>query len=218
MKFRFAYYVSALLVTLSGSLFAQSTDNKSPYVFPEFVKGSVSQKGGGVAEAVLNYNVITQEMMFDQNGSRLVLDQADNIDTLYIANRKFIPARSVYFEKLTNTSIPLFVQFKGKAVPVGSSKPGGESNTVGGMNGTKKSDDAQKLTSYNLQLPDNYVLKASNEYWVQKEGAFYPANNLKKLVKLFSGKEAAIEAYIKENNLRIDNQADMIKLVVFANK
>ena len=117
MEFKRLIFTCAMVLASCVSLFAQAKKtNPSPYVFPEFVKGTVLQKGGGVVEAVLNYNTITQEMMFAQNGSNMVMDQADNIDTIYIENRKFIPARSVYLEKLTDTSVPLYIQYKSKAL------------------------------------------------------------------------------------------------------
>ena len=216
MNFKSVIISCAITAASSASLFAQSA--QSPYVFPEFVKANVLQKSGGIAEAMLDYNTITEEMMFiDKDNARLVLD-GDNIDTVYIANRKFIPTRKVYFEKLTETSVPLFVQYKSKAVPTGSNKPAGESNQVMGMNGTAKKGELQKLTSYDLKLPENYTLKTENIYWVQKEGAFYPTSNVKKIIKFFPGKEAAIDAFVKENNISMSSQADMIKLINFCNK
>jgi len=222
MQFKRSIFTCVMLLASCAGLFAQAKKtNPSPYVFPEFVKGTVLQKSGGVVEAVLNYNTITQEMMFAQNGSNLVMDQADNIDTIYIENRKFIPARSVYFEKLTETSVPLYIQYKSKALKNGTSYDmgGGSNAAIGGFVGTRKDNSGpNKIMSYDMNLPDGYQIKTENEYWVQKGGAFYPTTNMKKIVKLFPGKETAIDAYIKENNISMTKQEDVVKLIMFANK
>ena len=43
------------------------------YVFPEFRKGTVLMKSGTKNEAMLNYNALTDEMIFDQNGKKLAM-------------------------------------------------------------------------------------------------------------------------------------------------
>jgi hypothetical protein len=204
-----------LLLTASAGAIAQST-SPSPFIFPEFVKGTVLQKGGAAVEALLDYNIISQEMMFDNNGTKLVLDQ-DNIDTLYIQDRKFIPARQVYFEKLTNTAIPLYVQYKSTAVPPGpSDRIGGGSNQVGGAVISKKT--IENADKYSMKLPEGFKLKNEDAYWLQKGGQFSPANDLKKVIKLFPSKGEQITAFVKENNIDLTSKADLIKLINFCNK
>jgi len=223
MLIKITIKLSALLLIAYASAFAQDRQKTgtSPYIFPEFTKGVVLQKGGGSVEALLDYNTISQEMLFDQNGSKLVLDQTDNIDTIVIANRKFIPARNVFFEKLTETAIPLYIQYKSKALKNGASYDmgGGSNQSTAGFIGAKKTaTDPNKIETYNLQLPDSYQLKPENLFWVQKGAAFYPTSNLKKIIKLFPGKEAAIEAFIKENNISMNKKEDVVKLINFSNK
>jgi hypothetical protein len=217
------FKLSALLLIAYAPAFAQDTKkvNTSPYLFPEFTKGVVLQKGGATVEALLDYNTITQEMMFDQNGSKLVLDQADNIDTIFIANRKFIPARSVYFEKITETTVPLYVQYKGKAAKnsSGNIMTGGSNQIVSGFSGTKyKGSQGKTNPMYEMQLPDGFQLKTEYYFWLQKGGDFYPASNLKSFVQFFPGKEAAIEAFAKENNISMNKKEDVVKLINFSNK
>lgn len=212
--------IAAFLLISSTKLFAQTTKNNSPYVFPEFVKATVLQKGGAMLEAQMNYNMATQEMLFTKDGANLVLDNYENIDTLYLNNRKFIPARQVFLEKLTNTAITLYIQYKGQAMLAGSAAVDKSNNTsIGGVVGVKgQKGDPSKIKSYDLNLPGGYQFVSENEYWLQKEGSFYPANNLKKIVKLFPGKEQQINAFIKQNNISLVKTDDMIKLVEFCNK
>ncbi|MFA6083371.1 hypothetical protein [Mucilaginibacter sp.] len=212
--------LTVFLFIASTKLFAQATKDNSPYVFPEFVKATVLQKGGAMLEAQMNYNMATQEMLFTKDGANMVLDNYENIDTLYLNSRKFVPARRVFLEKLTNTAIPLYIQYKGKAMLGGSSAIDKSNNTsIGGLVGVKgQKGDPSKITSYDLRLPNGYHFVPENEYWLQKGGSFYPTNNLKKIVTLFPGKEGQINDFIKQNNISMGKTDDMIKLIEFCNK
>lgn len=205
-------------LALSTGAFAQSAS--SPFVFPQFVKGTVLQKGGGVVEAQLDYNTITQEMMFDKDGSKLVLDQTDNIDTAYLDGRKFIPAKTGFYEKLTNTPVALYVQYKSTAVNSNASigAGGGSNNAVGGFVGVKQVKGSSKIDNYALQLPAGYSVKAQNTYFFQKGGQFYAATDAKKVAKVFPDKEVQLSAFVKDNNINFGKSEDMVKLTEFLNK
>jgi len=42
-------------------------------------------------------------MVFEQSGQQMAPDKIENIDTVYILDRKFIPAGQVFYEMATNT-------------------------------------------------------------------------------------------------------------------
>lgn len=212
--------IAAVLLLASVKLYAQKAGGNSPYVFPQFVDATVLQKGGAVVSAQMNYNMVTQEMMFAKDGNNMVLDNYDNVDTLYLNNRKFIPARQMFLEKLTSTAVPLYIQYKGKAILNGAATAENKSNNtaIGGLVGTKSNKGDPKITSYALTLPDGYQFSPEFEFWLQKDGSLSLANSIKKIAKLFPGKEAAIDDFIKNNNISLTKTDDMIKLITFCNK
>ncbi|QHS55173.1 hypothetical protein GWR56_06325 [Mucilaginibacter sp. 14171R-50] len=213
------FFLSAAAILLSApAIFAQATANQttSPFIFPEFKTGTVFQKGGATVEASLDYNTVTQEMMFDQNGSKLILDDVSNIDSIVIQNFVFVPANKVFYEKLTKTPVSLFAQYKGKAVKASADEIG-VGGAIGGTIGVTKKDN-QKPGSYDMQLKKGYKINNQVVYWLKKGNDFIQVNNLKSLDKIFPGKENQIDAFIKENHTSIYNIADMIKLIEFSNK
>lgn len=216
-KFLFAILA---IISAVGDSSAQITSNKSPYILPEFVNATVLQKGGATVQAQMNYNMVTQEMMFTKDGANLVLDNYDNVDTIYLGNRKFVPARQIFLEKLTNGKVPLYLQNKGKALLVGAVTAANSSNNsaIGGLVGTKGVKGDAKITSYALTLPDGYQFSPEPEYWLQKDGAFAQANTVKKIAKFFPGKEEFINNFIRQNNISLTKTDDMIKLIEFCNK
>lgn len=85
---------STLLLTLVlvTAFSAYSQKEISHYLFSEFIPGVVLMKGGTENHALLNYNLVTEEMIFDQGGQLLAFADItlDNLDTVFIDNRKFI--------------------------------------------------------------------------------------------------------------------------------
>ena len=202
----------AFLLSVAGSAaLAQNADVTTPYVFPEFVQSTVLQKNGGRVSALLNYNTITQEMMFEQNGSRIVMDQGA-ADTIYLGNRKFIPAKGVYLEKLTNTPAALYAQHKNKAV---LAQKGEKVNGV--LSDVYKKNETEKADPYALKLPDSYRLLNDNKYWLQRGPDMVALTNLKKIPSLFPKKEAEVAKFIEENKITLTSQEDMVRLVEFGN-
>ena len=210
---------SAALLLSASNIFAQATAKQttSPFIFPEFTTGTVFQKNGATVEAVLDYNTITQEMMFDQNGSKLILDDVSNIDSIGIQGVVFVPANKGFYEKLTKTPIALYAQYKGKSVKASTDGIGAASGALGGTTGVVKKD-SEKPGNYTMQLPKGYQILTQIVYWLKTDKDYTQIANLKSFSKQFPGKESQIDAFIKENKIDFSKPQDMIKLTEFSNK
>lgn len=205
-------------IAFAGTTKAQSItqQSNSPFIFPAFTNGTVYQKGGATVEATLDYNTVTEEMMFDQNGTKMVLDQVDNIDSIIIQNVVFVPAKKVFFEKLTQTPVALYAQYRSKAVKVvkGASA---SNNNISNMVGVIKRNDEKPL-KYDMKWPEGFQASTQTTYWVKNGNDYSAVSNEAAFAKLFPGKEAAITEYIKSNNLKWNKIEHMIKLTEFANQ
>ncbi|GAB3919796.1 hypothetical protein [Mucilaginibacter myungsuensis] len=213
----------ALTLTLAIGSFcasAQSTDRVSPYVFPQFVKATVLQKGGGSTDGTLNYNTFTQEMMFMQGSEKAVLEM-DNVDTIYLEKKKFVPVGKLYYEKLTDTKIPLYVQHLNKK-QLRKDKAEFDKVTDNMNSGLTAANGFVKAKEgageYDMLLPEQYMLQSQSTFWLQNGKNFVRADSQKNIAKAFPGKEKAIADYIKENNIDLKKLEDMAKLIVFCNK
>src|SRR4051812_38434987 len=95
------------------TVFAQEVNNVkqlTQYLFLDFIEGSVLQKSGTVTKTMLNYNTLTQEMIFQQGDQNLTLDRIWEIDTVFIKDKKFVPADNMFYEVATNTPVALYIQ------------------------------------------------------------------------------------------------------------
>lgn len=114
------------------------------YIFPDFTEGIFKQKSGEINKALLNYNSLTQEMIFEQSGQQRALDKIENIDTVYINTKTFVPVGQVFYEVATKTPVALFIQHISKIIPPGNETGFGTSETsaINNMTNLKSSGEA----------------------------------------------------------------------------
>ena len=183
----------------------------SHYVFPKFMVGSVKMKNGAVESAVMDYNKLSEEMIFEQNGKMLALDQLETIDTVTIDSRKFIPFGKFFLENNVNAPISLWTEHKCNVLIAGH--PAG----YGGTSETSATTSVSSVNSmggrYQLKLPGEYHITNATLYWIKKGNSFYKANSRNQILKIFPEKSKEIKQFIKQNNLDLKNVKDLIVLV-----
>jgi hypothetical protein len=199
------------------NVFAQADRNVkqlSQYLFPDFAEGSVLQKSGTVTKAMLNYNTLTQEMIFKQGDQNLALDDPHSVDTVYLSNKKFIPVNDVFYEVAVNAPVGLYIQHQSDIISSGTETGFGktQSSAATGLTDLKSSGKA-----YSLSLTNEYSIKNKTVYLLKKNGNFIVVNNLKDVKKVFAGKENLIDDYAKKSKTGFKKEDDVIKLVEFCN-
>jgi len=211
MKRIFLLLISSLLVSLANS--QEQKVAVTHYIFPEFTKGVILMKAGVKNEASLNYNSLTEEMIFENKGTKLALGQLEQIDTVYILKRKFIPSNGRFLELILHSSSDLFVEHKCKLVDPGT--PAG----YGGTSQTAATTTYSKLLSagqaYDLKLPESVETNPSVVYWVKRNGELTKFSSMNQLSKIFDDKSAEYKKYTKEHRVSFNNQQSLIDLVRF---
>jgi len=82
MKRIFYLLILSLLVSVANS--QEQNLGITHYLFPEFTKGVVLMKTGLKNETLLNFNSLTEEMIFENKGVKLALDQLNQVDTVRV--------------------------------------------------------------------------------------------------------------------------------------
>ncbi|MGI8633971.1 MAG: hypothetical protein ACR2KZ_01075 [Segetibacter sp.] len=213
---KFLLFVFVLNTFLVANAQDESSDKEmSNYVFQAFIEGTVKQKSGEVNKTLLNYNLLTEEMIFDQSGQKLALDKLENIDTVFIQTRKFVPFGNVFYEVATDTPIPLFIQHKSQMIPPGNNTGFGTSQTSAITNLT---DMKAAGLAYKLKLPDDYKILNKTIHWLRKNNNYYIIKTEKNLEDLFPEKAEVIKTYVKSNKINFKNPVDIIRAVNFSNQ
>ncbi|HUI33423.1 MAG TPA: hypothetical protein VLY84_07395 [Dysgonamonadaceae bacterium] len=195
------------LLTISISLKAQETVNLSHYLFPDFQPGVVLMKNGVRNNVKLNYNAASEEMVFDENGKILAIDEAvlPQVDTVFIADEKFIRMNNKFVKIIINEpEIDLFVEHKCRLIPPG--KPAAYGGTSQTSSITSYSSIMSDGRVYNLKLPDDYKIIPYNVFWLNRNGKLQSFSNLGQLKKIYRNKKKLIGDYLKENEVKLSNE------------
>ena len=117
-----------------NSLSAQEEESGNGLLFPQFEKGIVIFKNGTRSAATLNYNMLQEEMVFqDDDGSILTVANPSEIRVVTIGERRFLPSSSryIFYEEIQAGTGSFFIQRKATRLSQGKATGyGGYSQTA----------------------------------------------------------------------------------------
>lgn len=207
-------YLLCLLLITQGATAQPGSRNVAllHYALDSFGAGTVLLRNGNSSKQTLNYNVLTGEMIFVSNGQCLALAAPQDVDTVFLGSRKFVPVDEKFYEWLGGTQPALYKEYTGTV-----KEPGVEA----GFGGKTATTAAAALTNfiqsggaYQLRLPDEFQVIPGHAYWVRKGENFYKLANTKQLANLYPAKKNWIEDWWKKAAGRFANTQDVTRLVL----
>ena len=211
MKFVFCFLIYSL--SLISSFAQVKSVPLSHYVFPVFNQGEVLMKTGKSSKAMLNYNSLSEEMVFDNKGQKLAIidEQLKQIDTVYIKNRKFFRLNDKFLELLFHSNTDLYAEYRCHIIYPG--KPNGLGGTTQTSSSRTYSTIISGMLIYDLSLPEGYKTTPYTYYWLKKDGELHKFKNLKQLTKLYADKKDLYKDYIKMHEVKFNEQESIVQLV-----
>jgi hypothetical protein len=190
----------------------QKRTEVSHYVFPEFTGGIVLMKTGSRSKASLNYNALTEEMVFENNGQKRAIAEQEltQIDTVFIKDRKFIVWDGKFVECLYQSGWDLYAEYKCRVNDPGRASGYGTTSTTTAVQSYSSLNYGGKV--YELKLPDLEVAPYFN-YLLIRNGEVSKFVNMKQLKKLYKDKKDIFKEYLKDHNVDYDNNQDIIQLI-----
>jgi hypothetical protein len=211
MKQIFLLLILGLLISVANS--QEQNLGITHYLFPEFTKGVILMKTGLKNEASLNYNSLTEEMIFENKGVKLAFGQLEQVDTVYILKRKFIPVNGKFLELILHSSSDLYAEHKCELKDPGT--PAGYGGTSQTSATTTYSQILSGGQAYDLKLPESIETNPYVVYWVKKDGKLSKFSSLNQLSKIFDDKSTEYKKYTKEHRVAFNNQQSLIDLVQY---
>jgi len=203
--------IMVIILNISLQVESQTSGSSTQFLFPEFNMSRIKLKDGKYQSMGLNYNTISEKLVFEKNGKLFDFVNINIIDTVYIQNRIFVPEGEVFFEVLVNKPISLFVQHKSDLVFAGTSGGYGSESQVAGQ--TSWASFQTSNGKNNLTIPEDYNVKETPVYWIYKEGELLSFRNERQFLKIFSEEEADLKKYIKQNRIQFDDTSNLVMLV-----
>jgi hypothetical protein len=210
--------LSFVFFLLSFQLSAQTDSlvNLPNLLLPRFTKSIVKLKSGETKTAVLNYNKVDQQMVFMQQKQPMILDNPQLIDTIFMANRTFVPFEKGFYELLVVAPIKLFRQNKSYVEFEGSpTLYGAKSQT------TSPSGVSQIYASsgpINLKVPQGYKVVDDSQFWVHSENGMKIFDTKREFLKIFPEKEKELSQFISKYKISFEKSDDVIRLINYTNE
>lgn len=205
-----------LLLAISISLHSQEPKGILHYVFPEFQQGVVLLKNGVSYNSKLNYNIATEEMLFDDNGTILAIGEEilPQIDTVFISNNKFIRVNNKFVKILIEEpSLNLFIEHKCRIIP--PSKPAAYGGTSQISSTTSYSSILSGGKMYSLTLPEDYEVVPYNVYWIEKNGQLKSFSSIGQLKKIYKDKRKVLNDYLKAIEVKPEDVKSVEEVIIY---
>jgi len=209
----FVFLVVSCLSLLSQD---QKAQDLAQYLFPEFSRGMILTKACKMNNLILNYNTVSEKMVYEQKGQYYDIANPETTDTAILSGRKFIPYGKVFLEVVVKGETPFFIQRKSELVAPGRPAGYGQTSQLTASNYLTGIETPSGY--YNFKLPDGYTVRATPVYWLRRGGEMHSFLGEKQFLKIFPDKSAILKKFIKDNRIRFERENDLLKLVAFCNE
>lgn len=213
-----ALFGIALLLWFTNAWTQLKTVELSHYVFEDFKNGIVLMKDGTSRNAVLNYNSLSEEMVFIEGGKKLAIADAEllKIDTVFIERRVFFLHNGKFAELLFKSKSELYAEHKCNVVSPG--KPTAYGGTSRSTTSTSYGQLTYQTHIYELKLPDEFEADPYIIYWLRKDGDLHRILNLRQLNRVFSDQRNLVRDYQKENTVIFKQPETIVRFIEFLEK
>lgn len=227
-------FVLAFLCGLSAA--AQS---RVAMLLDDYVDGVVYLKNNFPVRVPLNYDGGLHNMRYMQNGQVMELQNVQDVDSIKIGNRKFVPLNGrfceVYIPQGTSGDAALLVewsmsrqhvgykgamgsisQVRGHSVNVSvmSNILAGSTTTEGVMQSGNSSQMTGNSNNTTAQSQDVYQTRYSNVYYIYRDGKAHKFKNKKQLLKLFPDRVEEVERALHRHQADFQHPQAVIDAVL----
>lgn len=197
----------------AGYLFAQDLHPR-PYLLDSFVDGTLYYATAPPREAKFNYHLVGQEIVMDFENKKVPVNNFPNLDSVRIADRKFILVEGKSYEELIGGKIQLLIDYRFTSQI--------EANE--GAYGTKSHAAAVVVADqrirpndfYSMEWNEGYELINRSDYYIVRDGEWSKFANFNQLGQIFKDKKKEIKQYVSDHNVELHNVNQVRDLVLFA--
>jgi hypothetical protein len=217
MKILKCITIAILLSGISPAIKAQvdTVSNPEQFIFPEFYVGVVKTLNGEKVVLNLNYNIVTEKMVFMQNNQIFDITSQSIIDTVFIEGRKFVPRGKLFYELLANGKATFFVQHKG-SVKIPSKQVG-----YGGTSDVASTSYVSNMRlgndRFRMEKATEIIIEPGSLYWIRKNDDLNLVNGKSSLLQIFSDKKTEVKKFMGRSKFDAENPDHINNLVEYYN-
>lgn len=204
----------AILAVVSATAWAQQRDETTLHMLLEkFKPGIVYYNDGATTSAILNYSVVTQKLVFAQNGEIYYVTNPEKIARVAIDSCILVPSEKGFLEAIrAGNDGGLFRDRIGSAAP----KP--KTDSFGSP--LPATTSAKTIESYYdfsrlFVVPHDYVIKIIDKYYISRDGNYIPFSTMKEINNAFPGKDKEIKAFLKKSKNKMKTPEEYLAILDF---
>ncbi len=182
--------------------------------YPKFTDGTVCFRDGTRSNALLDYNLLTEEMQFiAPKGDTLAVANEATIKYITIGNDTFFYDKA-YMQLINGNNTAKLA--KREALAMADVKKAGAYDQYSSTSSitTVKSVSLQGRVTNLTESQEVTIIKQTTYYIGDTYNHFLPANK-KNIIKLFGKKQNAIEQYLKDNKVTFNKEEELKALIAF---
>lgn len=182
-------------------------------LFDDFRVGTVYLKQRITTKADLNYDARNGKMIYLVDDIEMTITNNHEVDSIIFEDSKFILYKTIYLEVVNTSNSSVFINWKLKE------NLKGYQGAMGLITHTKvESIDLSHITTKKNDRSTAEItqIENNNEYWFYVEGKLVKCSSEKKLLNQFPNKKDKLKEFIKRDNIRFKNPADVIRLINYA--
>lgn len=185
------------------------------FLYPQFKSGKVLFKDGTKGMALMNYNSLTDQMLFiDPKGDSLALQDENTIKLIAVDKDTFYFDEGYKRQVANNSVVKLTEKKTWELADIRKIGSHNRPSTTFAVTSYSTVTDKFGLT-HDLLLSEDLVLrKKATYYFGDKYNHFVPATK-KNLLLLFPKKQHNLAEYFKENKVNFEQRVDLEKLAQF---
>lgn len=181
-------------------------------LFEDFTDGQILLKNRLYVRTRFNYDCVKQELHFIERDVDMIMDNTSNVDTLYIAGRKFIPCQTRFLEYIPTTYGAVRVDWKARAHNIGRKGAMGITTQAGGID--KIDVKMMQHKGYDRTGNEVYRVQYENTYIIMLDGKEKRFTNLKSLLKLFPKEmHESINQFAGKQHTNFGNPIEVVDLL-----
>jgi hypothetical protein len=212
---------SALLGQTSEIITVKAGQNisevyKEIFRYPQFIAGRVYFVNGDVSAAKLNYNLITETMLFvNQKGDTLMIADATAVKFITIEKDSFYYDNG-YLELLDgNKSVRLAMK---QRIKFSDKKKIGAFGMPTSTVRTESDDTFLGDRRFSFLVAEDLIFKKETEFYMSQGSNSFIILNKKNLLKTFPKNKENIEDFLKEKNINLQAVKDVEILIQYLSK
>ena len=201
MKRIFLYLLVSFIMSVACA------QNEPVFIFKQFVHAKIHFKNRSITVVPMNYDAVNDKMYFQRDGQLMELMQLDRIDSVVWAKQFcFVCHDQKFLEKVTLKNGTAFIHWQVRSVNVGA---------IGAMGRVTqaKVERVYSSESWRNHSADIYKQKNQNDYYLLLDGSLKKVTTLKQILKLFPDHKADIEAFVEEQQIKMQIPQSVLELL-----